>query len=226
MNTKPLLPAILSLCLRSSSLAPTPPQTEPLECRPVAMEKDMFAKYEKLFPYPIANIQNGVLRYMYDAHITFSNLWNTLISGEVSEYIDKIAEENSIPANLIRAIIVQETKANPCAISVAGARGIMQLMPPVRQKFRVDSEFDYRENIRGGVELLKELFQRYRYLEGEKKIEIILAAYNAGIVAVERCEKKNKCDAPKIPNYPETRQHVKNVIQYYKWLQRVHCEKE
>jgi soluble lytic murein transglycosylase-like protein len=60
-------------------------------------------------------------------------------------------------------------------------------------------DFDPRENIQGGTAYLAELADRY----GEKAVELILAAYNAGERAVE--------EFGGVPPYRETRAYVRKV---------------
>ncbi|MBN2372613.1 lytic transglycosylase domain-containing protein [bacterium] len=103
---------------------------------------------------------------------------------------------------LIKAIIKAESDFNPNAISVAGARGLMQLMPQTACIMDVKDPFDPEDNITGGTRYLKYLLNRF-----DNDLEISLAAYNAGETAVI----KNGG----IPEYKETMGYVQKVLKYY-----------
>ncbi len=112
-----------------------------------------------------------------------------------------------VDANLLRAVIAIESCYNPDAVSSAGARGLMQIMPDTAKRFGVDVAKSDQPvlNIQTGTRYLRFLQQRYK---GE--LEKVLAAYNAGEGKVDRHQG--------IPPYKETRLYVKNVIQAYNTL--------
>lgn len=109
------------------------------------------------------------------------------------------SKEHRIDPSLLAAVIRVESNFVPHAISRKGARGLMQLMPSTARRFGVRSVFDPRENIRGGAAYLGELAERF----GERAVERILAAYNAGERAVEAYGG--------VPPYRETRDYVRRV---------------
>ena len=116
--------------------------------------------------------------------------------------ISKASREFNIDEYLIRAIIRAESDFNPNAISPAGASGLMQLMPFTAQEMNVENIFDPEENIFGGTKYLRYLLGRF-----SNDIELSLAAYNAG----EKAVRENNG----IPNYPETINYVKKVLDFY-----------
>lgn len=75
---------------------------------------------------------------------------------------------------LIQAIISTESRGNPKAISDAGAKGLMQLMPGTASNLGVADSFDPGENIRGGSDYINAQIKKY----GDRSIA--LAAYNWG----------------------------------------------
>jgi soluble lytic murein transglycosylase-like protein len=80
-----------------------------------------------------------------------------------------------VPVDLVAAIIDVESGWNPYAISKAGAAGIMQLMPATAMRFGVRNRFVVHENIRGGVEYLAWLKQKFN---GD--LPLMTAAYYVG----------------------------------------------
>jgi len=88
---------------------------------------------------------------------------------------DHWAEHFGVPRELVRAVIEAESNWNPRAVSLAGAVGLMQLMPDTAAAFRVGNRFDPAENIRGGVAYLSFLME-----ESRGDLRLVVGAYNAG----------------------------------------------
>ncbi len=125
--------------------------------------------------------------------------------AEIEQHINTAASQYQLDANLIRAVIRQESNFQVNARSHKGAMGLMQLMPATAAQYRVRNITDPRENIHAGAAHLKYLMQRYRDLD------LALAAYNAGETAVARYQG--------IPPYPETQQYVAAVRRWYREYQ-------
>ena len=118
-----------------------------------------------------------------------------------SKYDDLIREharQNGLSPDLVRAVIRAESGFNPHAISPKGAMGLMQLMPATARELGVTNPFHPAENIRGGAVYLARLLARY-----DQKLELALAAYNAGPGAVEKYGA--------VPPYRETQTYVKKI---------------
>jgi soluble lytic murein transglycosylase-like protein len=118
------------------------------------------------------------------------------------EWIREAATLYQIPEQLVRAVIKVESDYDPRAISVSGARGLMQLMPDTASRLEVHDIDDPRENIFGGVRFLRILANDFN---GD--LELTIAAYNAGGEAVMRFGG--------VPPYLQTRNYVVKVTQYY-----------
>ena len=99
---------------------------------------------------------------------------------------------------VVRAIIHAESAYNPNAISRVGAQGLMQLMPATARRFGVVNVFDIRQNIRGGVQYLAWLLQRF-----DGNLVLAAAGYNAGEGAVDRYRG--------VPPFDETQRYVQRV---------------
>jgi soluble lytic murein transglycosylase-like protein len=116
-------------------------------------------------------------------------------------YILEASERYSVPANLIRAVIRVESNYNPNAISSAGAKGLMQLMPGTAKDMAVSDIFDPRQNIFGGTRYIRLLINKFG---GDPKLAI--AAYHAGPGVVA-----TRGDIP----YEATRRYVRSVLEHY-----------
>lgn len=116
--------------------------------------------------------------------------------------IHQAATLYQIPVELVRAIIKVESDYDPRAVSVAGARGLMQMIPATAERMQVRDTFDPRENIFGGVRYLRVLANNFN---GD--LQLTIAGYNAGEGAVMRYGG--------IPPYDETRMYVTKVLGYY-----------
>jgi soluble lytic murein transglycosylase-like protein len=119
-----------------------------------------------------------------------------------SQIVREASEKHGVDSDFIRSVIRQESAGNAHAVSPAGARGLMQLMPGTASQLGVDDSFSPEQNVHGGTRYLRELLERY---DGDA-IKA-LAAYNAGPKAVDRYKG--------VPPYRETRQYVQRVILDY-----------
>ena len=137
--------------------------------------------------------------------------------------ITRVTKE--IEPTLILSLIRQESAFNPNAQSVAGARGLMQLMPEtarqIRKEVRPNQLHGASLNLKIGIKYLKSLLEKY-----DGNLIYTLAAYNAGPNRLNAW-KKNVfiSDDPLIMieaiPYRETRQYVKLIYRnlfFYKFL--------
>jgi soluble lytic murein transglycosylase-like protein len=119
------------------------------------------------------------------------------------EWIVQAATLYQIPGELVRAIIRCESDYDPRAVSVSGARGLMQLMPDTAALMQVRDIEDPRENIFGGVRFLRILANEFN---GD--LDLTVAAYNAGDGAIIRFGG--------IPPFTQTRDYVVHVTKFYR----------
>jgi soluble lytic murein transglycosylase-like protein len=120
------------------------------------------------------------------------------IAAGINEAVERIAYEQSLPAQLIHSVIKVESNYNPYAISNKGALGLMQLIPDTARRFGVNNAFNPVENIQGGAKYLRYLLDLYG-----GNYPLALAAYNAGEAAVAKYGG--------IPPYAETQNYVIQV---------------
>jgi soluble lytic murein transglycosylase-like protein len=122
-------------------------------------------------------------------------------SAEFDRLISNACRRHGIEFELVKAVIKGESAFDPSALSPAGARGLMQLMPETAALHGVDNIHAPRDNIEGGVRHLRMLLNRFR-----GNLILALAAYNAGPEAVSRYNG--------VPPYKETQEYVQRVLQY------------
>ena len=120
------------------------------------------------------------------------------------------AREHGLDPLLLHAIAHVESRHNAGAISPAGARGVMQVMPATGQRFGVADPqralLNAETNVRAGAAYLRTLQDRY-----SRDLTRMLAAYNAGEGAVAK--------HGGVPPYRETQNYVRDVTAVYRRLQ-------
>ena len=117
----------------------------------------------------------------------------------------KIAErKHKLPEGLLSALIWQESRFNPRAISPAGAAGLAQLMPATARDLGVTNRHDPHQSIDGGARYLRRMLDQFG------SIPLAVAAYNAGPNAVKR--------VGGIPRNKETPRYVTKVLQRWQSL--------
>ncbi len=133
------------------------------------------------------------------------------LRGKESAAFDRLivaaCQRHGVEFALVKAVIKGESAFDPTALSPAGARGLMQLMPDTAALHGVANIHAPQENIEGGVRHLRMLLNRFR---GD--LTLTLAAYNAGAEAVTRYNG--------IPPYKETQEYVQRVLRYRESYQR------
>ena len=130
----------------------------------------------------------------------------------VKHHLREASSQHDIEYELLQALIATESGFDATAVSPKGAVGLMQLMPATAQRYGVRADpktsvekklADPRTNIGAGTRYLRDLINLF-----PGRLELALAAYNAGEGAVQRAGNQ-------IPNYRETQNYVKTVLQLY-----------
>jgi len=130
----------------------------------------------------------------------------------VKHLLREASARHAIDLELLQAVIATESGFDAGAVSPRGAVGLMQVTPATAQRFGVAGDADNpvekkladpRTNIQAGSRYLSHLLKQFA-----GRLELALAAYNAGAGAVQRAGNK-------IPDYPETQHYVKTVMRLY-----------
>jgi hypothetical protein len=122
---------------------------------------------------------------------------------QYDKIISDAAGKFNLDIALIKAVIKAESNFNHNAVSRAGAKGLMQLMPQTASALKVDDVFHPGDNIEGGARYLRYLLNLYR-----GNLTLALAAYNAGEGAVAKYNYG-------VPPYRETQNYIRRVLAFY-----------
>ncbi len=180
--------------------------------------------YAKIYKYTDSK---GITHYSDQPFYSEINDYSTSYKDEIIElecidcaeerFFDNIIHHAStlfeIDPALIKAIIKVESDFNPRAVSHAGAKGLMQLMPKTAYEMEVINPFNPEENIVGGTKYFRYLLNRF-----DNDLKISLAAYNAGETAVI----KNGG----VPGYKETKEFITKVMKYYNYYKKYLMSKD
>lgn len=121
---------------------------------------------------------------------------------EFDEIIQDASARYGVDHRLVKAIVKAESDFNTAAVSLKGARGLMQLMPETARRMGVKDIHDPQDNVEGGIKYLSKLLRMF-----DSQVPLAVAAYNAGENAVLKYGA--------IPPYSETQTYVKRVLKYY-----------
>jgi len=148
--------------------------------------------------------------------------WKYFFPLAYADTIQEISQTHNIDPYFVKGLIRQESLFEAEALSLAGARGLMQIMPATgkslyssgKHEIPFDEEllFEPDLNIKLGIKYLSQLNKRF----GNNGTHILIS-YNAGPHVLKKWLKRfRKIDDPdvfieSIP-YPETRRYVKHVL--------------
>ena len=124
------------------------------------------------------------------------------------------AAEFKVDLALMKAMMAAESGFNPAAVSPKGAIGLMQIMPATAERYGLAGDAhtsiqqkltDPKTNVRLAARYLRELTALFPDQQA-----LVIASYNAGEGAVQKYRNT-------IPPYPETRNYVRLVTQFYQF---------
>jgi len=142
-----------------------------------------------------------------------------------ADLIERPADENRVEPPLVLAIIRQESAFDPAAVSSAGARGLMQVLPATGaawaadlgiRDFKPQDLYDPAISIRYGCREIASYLARFpRDLRGTV---LALSSYNAGLDVAQKWDRTLPADVDELVEnipYHETRGYVKQVLRNY-----------
>ncbi|GEM_PF-1517286 len=140
-------------------------------------------------------------------------------------YFEEASDSSGVPASLLYAIAREESRFDTMAVSIAGARGMLQMMPFQFRKQRrklglPDRPFEVRTNLMAGAHHFAEELKDF---SGD--YELTICAYNAGRGPVRRWVdviglQDRDFFFEMIP-YRETRNYFRRVFRSWKFYNRV-----
>ncbi|MFH0799532.1 MAG: lytic transglycosylase domain-containing protein [Pseudomonadota bacterium] len=180
------------------------------------MRNDKHPKLKKV-AYNILGIALlHVLCFYYGRHMepraAMADIPDIPCNVRYGDAIAAAARSYGVQPALIAAVIQAESNFNPKAVSNAGARGLMQIVPSTQRHLRLGNAYDPRQNINAGSKYLRELIDTF-----DGNMVMAIAAYNAGPGAVAQHDG--------VPPYKETRSYVKKVLAYYSYFNRAFSAK-
>jgi soluble lytic murein transglycosylase-like protein len=128
-----------------------------------------------------------------------------LANKPFAKLIEIAANEAALDPALVHAVISVESGYNATARSPKGALGLMQVLPETALRYGIrNAAKSPAANLRAGTLYLKDLMLMF-----DRRLDLVLAAYNAGEGAVIRYGER-------IPPFRETRQYVPAVLARYR----------
>ncbi|CAN7664221.1 lytic transglycosylase domain-containing protein [Acidovorax sp.] len=133
----------------------------------------------------------------------------------VKHHLRAAAVKHAVDYELLQALIATESGFDADAVSPKGAVGLMQVMPATATRFGVSADAkrsvekklaDPAVNVPTGTRYLRHLLDLF-----PNRLDLALAAYNAGEGAVQRAGNQ-------IPAYKETQNYVRTVMGLYTQL--------
>jgi soluble lytic murein transglycosylase len=178
----------------------------------------------------VVEAQAIAAEYMEDRSRAPLAFWQLSYPRPYSATVRATAAEYDLDPLLIWAIMRQESRFDPQALSYAGARGLMQVMPStqewvaeqVAEDIPPGDAFTPEASIRMGAWLLRFLLD---YFDGD--LELALAAYNGGAGSVEIWQAdplvSDRDDLLRWIGFGETREYLGHVLLNYRVYQALYA---
>lgn len=165
---------------------------------------EIIALHQRLEEYPEPEDFEGIVEEYEEVAVPKeyeAKAPQTYTDSSIEEIVHFYSKFYDVDPFLVFAIIKAESNFDPYAVSPAGARGLMQLMPATAREMGVTDIFDPAQNVAGGTQYVAQMIGLF---DGD--LELALAAYNAGPGTVKKYGG--------IPPYEETQAYVPRVLRY------------
>jgi soluble lytic murein transglycosylase len=148
------------------------------------------------------------------------DLWWFAWPTAFADLVTAVSKGRSVAPALLNAVMREESGFSPKALSKAGARGLVQIMPATGERlaeslglldYEANDLFTPARNLLLGAHYLEQLLERF-----DGRVSAVVASYNAGPEAVarwieERPDQEDDEWVESIP-YRQTREYVKRVL--------------
>jgi len=149
------------------------------------------------------------------------------------DIIEKYADKYDIDPFLVLAVMKAESNFDPDAVSVKGAKGLMQIHPDTGEwiaktfglnGYKESDLFNPETNIKFSCWYLNKLNKEFN------DPVLVLAAYNAGSGNVEKwlSEREHSSNQKKLDNIPfkETRDYIDRITRNYKMYKKIYKDQK
>jgi soluble lytic murein transglycosylase len=178
----------------------------------------------------VSDAQAIAERYVKEHERAPLAFWQLSYPRPYSDTVNAAATEFNVDPLLIWAVMREESRFDPEAVSYAGARGLMQIMPTTQtgiaerlgENIAPGDALTPQPNIRMGASYLSSMTD---YFKGD--IELALMAYNGGAGSVESWLKDPRVasgdDLLRWIGYGETREYIERVSLSYRIYQELYA---
>jgi soluble lytic murein transglycosylase len=168
--------------------------------------------------------------YMEDHRRAPLAFWQLSYPRPYSATVEAAAAEFDVDPLLVWAVMREESRYDPEALSYAGARGLMQVMPSsqawiaeqVGEDISPGDAFTPEASIRMGAWFLRFLLD---YFDGD--LDLVIAAYNGGAGSVDSWQAdplvSNRDDLLRWIGFGETREYLERVSLSYRVYQELYA---
>lgn len=123
------------------------------------------------------------------AYVKEGTLTTTKRISQYDQLIAQYAEEAGFDWRLVSALIFEESRFDQSRVSVAGAYGLMQVMPFTARLVGTKNYQQPQDNVVTGVKYLRSLYRNFPHGQPEDRLALTLASYVMGVGHVEDAQR-------------------------------------